>query len=88
MTGLHHPHLSPSYTDLYTAEMLRVLGNENLAKSLTMPAFNYYYEQVKSSMKQKESPDNFDLYILRQSTALLNNLGESSYVNKFDALGL
>lgn len=85
---LHYPHLSPSFTDLYTAEMLMVLENKILAKSLTMPAFNYYYDQVKSHVQQKKSPDRFDLYMLRQSTALLNNLGETSYVNKFGELGL
>jgi hypothetical protein len=85
---LHYPHLPPSYTDLYTAEMLRVLGKNSLAKSLTMPAFNYYYDQVSTRLDQQESPDNFDLYILRQSTALLSNLGETSYIDKFEALGL
>lgn len=85
---LHYPHLLPSYTDLYAAEMLRALGKEDLAKSLTLPAFSYYYDQVRLSIQQKESPENIDLYILRQSTALLSNLGETSYVEKFKALGL
>jgi hypothetical protein len=85
---LHYPHLLPSYTDLHTADMLMELGKEDIAKALMMPAFDYYYEQVKLGVKQNNAPDNFDLYILRQSTGLLSNLGETSYVNKFDALGL
>jgi hypothetical protein len=68
--------------------MLMVLGQENLAKSLTATAFNYYYDKVKSRVQQKESLDGFELYMLRQSTTLLNNLGETSYVNKFDPLRL
>jgi hypothetical protein len=85
---LHYAHLPPSYTDLYTADMLMTLGKEDLAKSLTVPVFDYYYAQVKSRITQKQFPDNFELYMLRQSTALLSNLGETGYVNKFDALGL
>jgi hypothetical protein len=85
---LHYPHLRPSYTDLFTADMLMNIGKKDLAKALTVPAFNYYYDEVKSQMQQKHSPDNFDVYMLRQSTSLLNNFGETSYVRKFDKLGL
>ncbi len=85
---LHYPHLLPSFTDLYTAEMLMNLGKENYAKLLVTHAFRYYYDNVKSSSQQKKSPDNFNLYMLRHSTALLNDLGETSYVNKFNELGL
>lgn len=85
---LHYPHLPPSFTDLYTAEMLRVLGKDDVAKSISVPAFNYYYDQIQSSLQQNQSPDNFDVYILKQSTALLNTLGETSYVEKFGRLGL
>lgn len=85
---LHYPHLLPSFTDLYTAEMLIVLGKENLAKTLTIPVFDYYYERIQSQLKQNQSPDNFEVYMLRQSTALLNDLDEKSYVDKFNGLEL
>jgi hypothetical protein len=85
---LHYTHLPPSFTDLFTADMLMTLGKDDLAKSLSTHAFNYYYDQVKSQITDRNSPDGFDLYILRQSTALLNNLGETGYVDKFDQLGL
>jgi hypothetical protein len=39
-------------------------------------------------MKKGNSPDDFDLFIMRQSTALLNNLGEASYGNKLAILGV
>ncbi|RAW00380.1 glycosyltransferase family 117 protein [Pseudochryseolinea flava] len=85
---LHYPHLPPSFTDLHTAQMLLAIGQEEKAKLLSTSTFDYYYNQVSQQMKRDEHPDNFDLYALRQSTALLTNLGESSYVSKFSLLGL
>ncbi len=85
---LHYTHLLPSYTDLDTAEMLMDLGKKDLAKSVTISGFNYYYGQVNAQIQNNESPDNFNLYLLRQSTALLNNLGETGYGNAYDKLGL
>lgn len=85
---LHYSHLPPSYTDLHAAQMLIALGKADVARALTLPTFDYYYDQVQQRMTQNEAPDGFDLFALRQTAGFLNTLGETLYVNKYEALGL
>lgn len=84
---LHYPHLLPSFTDLHTMELLVELGNTELAKALAVTTFKHYYDSVKARVLKNKSPDNFEQYMLRQSTALLYTLGETSYVKLVEELG-
>jgi Ca2+/Na+ antiporter len=81
---LYHPHLLPSYTQLYTAEILIQLGNHALAKQLISDTFNFYYTQVQSKLDDQQKITRLDQYMLRQSSVLLLSLGDSSYQKKLE----
>jgi hypothetical protein len=86
MDKLHHPHLRPSYTQLYTAEILIQLGNHERAKQVIHDTFNFYYEQVKTKLNDQQTITRLDEYMLRQSAALLDSLGDSTYQEKIQQL--
>ncbi len=85
---LHGEHLLPSYTNLYTADLLISLGKTDAAKQILRPAFGYYFSAVREALHNKHPIDNFDVYLLRQSAGMLEKLDESGYAERVTALGI
>ncbi|NBP68155.1 MAG: DUF2723 domain-containing protein [Cytophagia bacterium] len=83
---LHHPHLRPSYTELYTAEILLQLGNHERAKQIIHDIFDFYFLQLKMKLNNRQNMTRLDQYLLQQSAALLDSLGDSSYREKLQQL--
>lgn len=85
---LHYPHLLPSFTDLYTAELLLELGNTTLAKDLTAQLFNFYYDQAKINLAENKTITRLDQYMLRQSALIMQSLGDTSYTKTLKTVGM
>lgn len=85
---LYHRHLRPSYTNLQAAEILQVIGRNDLADALTIQAFDYYFELVEADLAARSEPDRLEAYLLRQSAALLEKTGNTEYIKRLVGLGM
>jgi hypothetical protein len=85
---LYPKHLRASYTNLQAAEILRVIGKEDLADALASQAFGYYFNIVKDDLDRHREPDRLDVYLLRQSALLLDKKGSHAYRKKIMELGV
>ncbi|MCZ8216558.1 MAG: hypothetical protein O9262_09990, partial [Cyclobacteriaceae bacterium] len=56
------------------------------AKQVIHETFNFYYEQVKTKLNDQQTITRLDEYMLRQSAALLDSLGDSTYQEKIQQL--
>jgi hypothetical protein len=85
---LYPRQLRPSYTNLQAAEILHAMHKNEMAEKFSKQAFDYYLEQVKSSIKDEGKPDPLDEFILKQSAELLARTGNEEYERLVHQLGL
>lgn len=88
MDKLYLPHLRPSYTNLQAAQILQVINKNQMADEFSKPAFDYYYDNVRSFLRDNRKPDPLDEYLLRQSAELLAKSGRNEFLEKVALLGI
>lgn len=74
--------------NLKAADILLALNKNDLAESLAKAAFYYYHDLVKADLKAHKKPDDLDVYLLRESSAMLAQSGKIEYVKKLNGLGI
>ena len=84
--NLFHAHLASAYADTYTAELLRVIGEEERAKAIAIRYFDRNFPLVARQISEQIQPDRADVYFLTQAAELLAEMGEGQYSGKLRAL--
>jgi hypothetical protein len=86
--NLYQKHLDPSYTNLEAADLLSSLGRQDLAKPLCTSLFDFCFEQLQAAAESGRQSDRLDLFLAERAAEMLNEMGDTNYLNKMDALGL
>ncbi len=85
--NLYKKHLDPSYTNLDAADLLSSLGRQDIAKTLCASLFDFHYEQLQAAAKSNRQLNRLDLFLTERSAEMLNELGDTNYLTKMNALG-
>lgn len=80
---LYPNHLPPAFPNLHAAVLLIAVDRRDQANDLAVKVFDYYYYRLT---KDKNGPDEGELYLLRQSAKILNELGKKEYLLRVDSL--
>lgn len=88
MDKLYGRHLRASYTNLQAAGILMTLDKNDLAESFLKPAFDYYQNRINACIDDHTTPDDLDVYVIRQSAAMLAQAGKPEYIQKLNAMGM
>ncbi len=85
--NLYKKHLDPSYTNLDAADLLSSLGRQDLAKTLCASLFDFQYEHLQAAAKGNAQINRLDLFLAERSAEILNELGDTNYLTRINALG-
>jgi hypothetical protein len=77
--NLFHPHLLPAYADVYTADLLHALREDDKAKIIALAYVQKNLPEIERRLQNKKVPDRAGLYFFNHACELLEQLGEPQY---------
>lgn len=83
---LYTDHLTPSFSNLQTAEIFLSLGKTSIAEKLSAAVFDASYLEVEADLTENQRAEQLSLFLLQRAADLLSRAGRTEYAAKLDAL--
>jgi hypothetical protein len=84
--NLHHDHLAPAFTDIFTADLLRTVGERDKAFHIARHYFDRNIDDLRLVAEERRPVDRTELFILDKCAELLSVMGDTSYQNELQKI--